>query len=953
MIEELCTKFQITRERFEHLARYSAMNLCIHISFHGLFFRGFKNAWKKLGLNKKKNSNSNISASSDLLLTSKAKGCIEIILIEANEDNVKRRRCESDEFISLMVIMLMDPIIYQSTCYTNQIPTSILRGFYANQVKLQLCFTNMNDKKEYEPQHPWWFYYSVNVKRYLIHDDKIEFSDDTDVLDDKSTSNCSTRSDNETRIFASSDLKILLPRTQYVSVKTERSNEYIKALKKHPYTLSATVFCMANYLVRIIYQKKGKKYTSKELYLFIRSWLNNSIISDPTMPCEVIEWLIQLNFIMCNHQDEYYTQPLIHQQLSICLKLFENIQRVINIKHRKKIPTEFKAGRFQKYTIIDFETYEKKMERTNDLAVPLDFRKPDMKILCFERTNTTPLRIHASMTLLERWFGIQKSESTFWAIDFNTSFIFMFIHKKMLETIQHYIVPYMPSHRQSFKRNMWCPLFIFHMHNYIYGDNLGLLNSVKFCIKQFAKLIKDSNLMPKPNDPNICFFRILHLIIDRYGNTSNIMDDLTKSLRNIHNLRFDRKKKRKKNTGKEPEGMDQKLYVFGFRSQSVTLYSALRAFAYIYEIHCIKNSTLDQLVRIFMENKQLQKKYSMTWKLIHYLSNFESDDEETTIPNEIPELGKISFPWHLLLYYFCCSPEIEDGFAIYLFHSISIKLRTQEGILLSETILTFPKHEFNINDAEKALPNLRDTETAFGFFMEKITDRTQIKKINGLSFLMQTLEELALYPTFVEKSVVLGDETDVKVYRGFVNNPSLFTHIEVSDVLSSKFSPLDRIPLDFDENNLPLTISNALPVWDIDLYENYKDKKTDILMLLEKNEREIRPFMDAHEDFLSCIIMYPIQQIKALWTIEGAETQKRRQGYILPGMSFDERIKAYDSMKVGYPQTNNNGEEVMPNSPLDQRVAKKRHIILNLVGTKDASTLPMEQFVNLSCNNII
>lgn len=911
-------------DRIELLLVYMSSSLCFYIGNHLLFLEEFEKEWKSLGFKNFENKSSIICSNSEFFYADKHKEYSEICL-RTGLDEVTRWRCTKIEAMLIIGTIIIKRDIMSQITQPNQIPTSIIRGFLATRIEIKSCFPNLEKDNDLLPNHPWWIEYSINGSRYMYHKMRIGSVEsrqkdvvEMDIEQSDESSSISATSDVEYHMLSSKGWDIILKGDQVVQI-VEGNKPYQSGLKMHPYTLSASVFCIANYLTRIIKEESGVEYSPTDVYLFMKSWMESGsgIRNNTNMPNIhklIIDWTNILILYISNHKDDADSNVILKKDFGILLNLFSNIRDVILAKHRKKNFKHYNHGKFENYTLVE---YSKLGHLKSDISQVI-YNSPEIppteKLLAmvFKRSDVSEMKLYASMNIIERLFSITKTKNTYWRIEHDQESIYIVLHSALYNSIRRYCIPYIPFQFSTFDRNTWTPVYLLHLHNYMYGDNMGLLNSIKFMLKQFTKLINDHEVMPKTSDPNICFYKILHMIINRYGSTEAIWDELVYPLNSIPFLWTAQKQNENKRQRKKVK-QDETVYIKGFREGTMSLYSALRSFAFINERHYIKRVVLEKVRNEFVINGLLQEKYSLTWNLVLYLYENAPMEEDIEIPSDLPSddlplpdnedgTPPQRFPLHMLLYYFCCAPEIEDSLATLLFRSIGINLRGHNGHGASYPGMIFCTKRFGLEEAEKNKYSFMDIERVFYSEYKDINNENDVSSMGGISFLFKALEELSLYPIQVDLDTVCCDdsttpnkkrkrtEEEGEMYRGFATGVRDFVNIHPFHVLSSENSPIDKIPVDF-KNGEPMTPANSFPIWNLEMHEVDSQSSVDIKFAidLDANDLEPRPFFDS-SDILSCIIMNPITKVKVLWADREEELEMRRLGYMLPGFGWDDRV---------------------------------------------------------------
>ena len=190
--------------------------------------------------------------------------------------------------------------------------------------------------------------------------------------------------------------------------------------------------------------------------------------------------------------------------------------------------------------------------------------------------------------------------------------------------------------------------------NYFYGGNKGVLSCMRFLIRTICSTQEetDKNLMSiDDNDPCIEACAILHIILSRFSNHEDIWVDLTDPLKLFAQVTFNSKhasikipnayidKFTKKGKKKKPKKY-QDVYNFvdrvedgsmpktenfsktrdkikGLKSNSYSIYGAIRAFIQTETSHFINNDSVKVIYDMFInENPKLQKRHPLVFSFV-------------------------------------------------------------------------------------------------------------------------------------------------------------------------------------------------------------------------------------------------------------------------------------------------------------------------------------------------
>lgn len=828
-----------------------------------------------------------------------------------------------------------------------EIPPSILQGLRACEVRPESIFKHIT---RIDNSIPALIGRCVCIERIKYFDrvdlkvhsptwekamSSIEIESSLTDSDYSSSSECEQSDMNETfgataRKNSSLNGPTLLISNTRVVLLTGNALKGVKIGDHDPYTISAITFCLASQLENSIRKENERmkitpelEWTPRRIYFFIKDWLADQIrISSENIPAVLHETCRLFLHWIIGGKRKKDMDVVLWNELSKASDIFANCRGMIMAHTTQKINKrgslipckQMSTDEYAKFMRDGFyEVHRPSPHRSASSSLHLShdidtFQKmkangktaSKQEILSFEREKVSPIRLYSTICYLNWKFG--QSMRSGWKVLFSDNLTVLLINDRHLRDIVQTYVPYIASIRGCFRRNVCFPLYPFHLHNYFYGDKLALSLSMRFLLRCFcsSKDIKkiteedlsnsnvddddDDNNSSKdnrigtsltpidPEDHIVNTYSLLHEIMDRFGSTNAIWDALITPLRDPSILWSSR-------VGTVPEG---------FREDTPTIYSALRAFIQIYAPHFISVETLGMLQNLFLyDSQELQALYPLAWKLVRkLLDNCTGDMYFYMDPGMLISNG-FCYPAHIALYFLCCAPEISDEIAIIIFMSISIGKSRQyrygtTGAPISA--LRFPQQSSRkisqsqvVMNHSRALKKASDKWRALCKMLHSSSAnnlRGPIKRSGALDFLFQSVEEIFLrrfesmwYPVSVERNkrgktsstssskapVDTKDRTSVSQNaRESMKCPDYHIGLRADEILIDPKNPPD-LPLDMRKKEVIMPRA-SFPIFE-SLIREAKFVK------LEES-REACPFSGCKEDFMECIILNPITTVQ-------------------------------------------------------------------------------------------
>ncbi len=402
-------------------------------------------------------------------------------------------------------------------------------------------------------------------------------------------------------------------------------------------------------------------------------------------------------------------------------------------------------------------------------------------------------------------------------------------------------------------------------------------------------------------DDNIAFYGMLHEIVDRFSSKEWIWYELIRPYRTNEALW------RASDTAGQWETR-------GFNGDYPTLYTALYAFIHIYHVHYIETEAVYRLVCYFSdETRALPKKYPAVWALVQVLcvcaEKNQRDPHELWIrmPDTF-EFQDMELSPHMVLYLFCCAPEIDDLMAGLLFLSMRVYIRkklTRERKFSRMKLVdrTKRRSKFQLRKLHYLMEQDADAHKQ-RIASEKETTSCAPERYEGIAFLFRVLEELAYRP-FASCSSQCADaeastsrepspkrrknttslyvapdthrpreeeEEEENVCRCQSTIPAPYVSLSSKEILHDA-STFPRVPLDHtpasassgEENIYP---ENCFPVWESEIHDRghqrdvHEHHKRDCSIVMDY--AEAKPLVGCHEELLDCVLLYPIKTIQIL-----------------------------------------------------------------------------------------
>jgi hypothetical protein len=471
------------------------------------------------------------------------------------------------------------------------------------------------------------------------------------------------------------------------------------------------------------------------------------------------------------------------------------------------------------------------------------------------------------------------------------------VESNTLEFIRHAIIPYYCANHRCVSRTVLpCPIYPLHLRNLLVKPTtttdaalhnmrliIGMMSLMKFTERHFRHL---SKYYPKADDPVLHCYTLLPSIIDRFKDTDTIWKLLTEPFTDHETVW----------TQDKQSGATA---VKGFRSETFTIYGALRSFAYINARHVIRTQCVYELLNYFIvTDVQMQLHYPLAFKLLIYLRHLSESYKKgmtgssmagsygSTVPDaiiRIPRIGEFfttdEFPFatHLVLYYLCASKRLPDDLAVNLFMSINVQKDVDVPHRMSTEAHPNLKRVFN--DVRLKLMNL--FPEWLGSEQQQQQQQPSIPHY-GLMFLVEALEQLTYYPinrkesrssSSTERGSVEPSrsvESNLSVTRQTLSgmNEWLFPNSEAhyKSQCNNNNNPV-HIPIQFTEaDDTPQYVEDVFPVWPHEFYDTeftyYNGRFFESLIKRGHIPRDFLPLTGAKREFVETILLRPCTTVK-------------------------------------------------------------------------------------------
>lgn len=485
--------------------------------------------------------------------------------------------------------------------------------------------------------------------------------------------------------------------------------------------------------------------------------------------------------VMMTYFNDIYNK--IDNQLheSICQKQVESNNTMSSYHYRK-----INSRTLRKYNIVKNKnsmlTFFDRMREvpiTSTNVLSTDYKEmlnkkmeesPQVMLVFKRSSEVTVASIMKSMIIIENRFMNNKdivyhkydpneNQSIInWDVIFSQTFVTIIMTQSMYLKIVKYYIP-MIIDKSYTKRNLFAPLYYIHIHNYYYGENIGLLNTMRSILKhfQYDREYNHSIYMPyHPDDSIIQFYSILHIIVMRYQSSEKIWEALLNPYRNIAHLY----------TRKNPTTLID--YVVGFSDLNPNIYTALKSFIMVYAKHIVKQDTLFKVYEVMCNNKTLQQEHAMCFLLIQNMINngetkmytssyheqiylyvdvdsaFKVRVKDNYVEKDDPSCFDNVFPYKngvspiILLFMLCTSNHISNELAIELFTSINIDPHmnvNKKKIVVDKIIVN------NANPSEPIYNRTKTYERNVMNSLFRLSDNVSMKRLQNLREMSNVLRD--------------------------------------------------------------------------------------------------------------------------------------------------------------------------------------------------------------------
>ena len=702
--------------------------------------------------------------------------------------------------------------------------------------------------------------------------------------------------------------------------------------KYHPYTLSAVIFALSIHISqRLRDESKIQGWSPRKIYLFLKDWLADQIPTFASNPPVLLHKIATSILFFLSDAPERPEDKLIWEYMKKLFVFFTDVHMLLR-KHRRSEADSMmdspRRGDLQPFRVLDEHEYKKLID--SDFYVhhsPNPDRESAVmhcqcgneeckpRVLVFQRNRVSPLQLHTSLEILERHFIVKTHRQIphhtnfqLWSIAFTEDLTILLVEKNFIDDVIMRYTPAFLTRKYVIRRTVPFPLYYIHLHNYFYGDSFSILVSMKFvlscfCASRHQYLDKNNvNLMPQNiKDPLIDYYRILHIIMDRFSSESVIWQALKAPLKDETQLWFETKQSKNNKTG---ETM-QRQRLIGFRDDWPSIYSALRAFILVYGQHLLARPVFTDLIQFFVTNPHIKENHRLAWGLLERMEEMDGTREMSDFI-EIPFIDVFDydifpFPSHVLLYYLCCSSDIPNELAGRLFLSLSVHTRPKgrnSGVQRNSKI-RFPSHVPKLHSLEKYKHQMVYQSVLFREQFAKYNNNSPYRSYSncnqsknstaltatssGIETMFRALEELSYHPTRHIRSA--NDLKTSETYRGNVEKLEYYVPLTAKEVLSDK-NMAPALPIDIQlPSGDPILWNRAFPIWqstmmDESTHRPFRSKnafvddeqlkRTAKQSIVGVNELDAIPFCGCHPDTLECILLQPIVVVDAIpeWDLE-------------------------------------------------------------------------------------
>ena len=832
------------------------------------------------------------------------------------------------------------------------VPVSFFQGIAAAHMEIHWVFPEISNEEIEAQAFPPFLRRVLCVERYIIAKEALEAqaalwresmeatelpqtNEDAACLPSDETQSTSTE-DSMSDVFDDTDADhvLLAPetRTEFKRIKHEgcrsplMQEDAASFSPYHPYVISAVVFAVAVCLSEQLQPVENnptsaaatQTWSARRVYLFLHDFLRDQVKLTNIPRALRSAGILLLYWFTGKEMKEISVDGILKKYVQQLTSFFGDVSLIFALHKcpvRENTPTLRRTGSLYPCTQISRADFTQMMPQDFYMPheptpgrgcavvhLPEALRSENCLFVQFAREQVSPLALYSSMRILERRFALaenhdseehKRKEWMLWKPLFTKTLTLLLVDKTLWREIVQTCIPALISFSSAvFSRNVSFPTYQLHLHNYFHGSNGGLLASMKFLLRCFSSSGQpraECGGMPRAHgDENIAFYGILHEIADRFSSKEWIWYELTRPYRTNEALWRASNSKGRWETR-------------GFNGDYPTLYTALYAFIHIYRTHYIEKQAVYRLVYAFSdESNALPTKYPAVWAVIRLLCDCAEKNQRD--PHEIwirmPdtfEFQGVTLRPHLVLYLFCCAPEIDDLTAGVIFLSMRVYLRKTDtaGRKIGRMRLT--------DHARRQSSRLK-----FHYLMEQDADahRQRIAKeattgrvperYEGIAFIFRVLEELAYRP-FASCCSRCADESEVplpkkrkkhgpmpvgrdkhrtpeEICRCQSAVPEAYISLSSEEILYDAKAfprlPLDRITSSPSEKEQTIYSESCFPVWKAEIHDAghqrdmHEHHKRDCSIVMDY--AEAKPLVGCHDELLDCVLLYPITVVQIL-----------------------------------------------------------------------------------------
>lgn len=743
-------------------------------------------------------------------------------------NSVKTYTISKTVFAATIKMILCDTNWRLEIGHTREIPSTMHRALHALKIDIERLFPNA--KLDVLLALPHFMEHTLCLSR-------VQYQRDFDVTQKKGEESNSSSSieidefNSDISQTSSNSVIEFINRKQIKSILIQDKTDEVICdgvrFQIHPLRLSMVIFCVSNYVQRIMQEEQKVKFLVRDIYL----QFTKGIPINEKCKIYIEKYSKAIKYALMKKRTFQTSQEIVNYHRALSVQMNQEGVDFNLVTEVNELLNYFEDG----YNLVmrHKSTWNTFVKRRGKIAkIKKKIVQGDSTIIGFDKNEVSCLDLKTSVFMLDILFN--KSISKECAIDYNEELNFILIPNHKLKVIQETIVPLLcVTHYNISRTERPALVFPLHTRNFcegIKGDSDACATKLHFASRSMLRLFERCmpitfSTIPKNKEHGLKLYEILPKILCRFRSRENLQK-------------------------KFAECYSSKLYMTmrnskeesftGFQWDIPNIYTGLKSFLCVYaEKKYVLYNTIERIGEFIFSKStpSLESQFHLT--MINSLL------EEPIIVGDyieisIKEKNDLPMPRSLYLFYLCTDNIISDELAIELFCSINCKVCKEDFLNFSKP---HPNGEF-INDISglhsKVVSKFRQTTNN-----EMPSDDYKV-----MAILFETLELLSMRPIEYDDK---GNNSRSNIDFNIVNP------ISIEEIQDPNY---DKIPIQFDsKTGEPMFYQDVFPIWNSEVYESEEKKSSKRKTFA--GELDFMPFIGSHEEFFSCVILFTCNEFNS------------------------------------------------------------------------------------------